>query len=203
MEFTFAGLPLPLRILPPHPMTDEEIMQFCFLNEGLPVERDEEGYLLIMTPAGSTTANKNLYIGRMLDIWAEQDGRGLAFDSNGGFNLPDGSMRAADAAWLSLTRWDSLSPSDQARYAPVCPEFVIELRSPSDSLRLLQRKMERWIENGAELAWLIDPIEKAVSIYRLNTSPQRLENPTQMTGEGPVAGLVLPLDRMFVKSERV
>ena len=196
-DFTLEGLSLPVRLLPPHPMSDQEIMQFCAKNEGLPIERDEEGYLLIMTPSGARTSNKNAYLSRMLDLWAEQDGRGLAFDSNAGFTLPDGSMRAPDAAWLSLDRWNALSPDEQARYSPVCPQFVVELHSPSDPLLSLHRKMDKWIENGAELAWLIDPLEKTVDIYRPGVAPEHLQGPLQVTGEGPVAGFVLPLARIF------
>lgn len=196
-EFTLAGLTLPVRILPSHPWSDEDIMQFCAKNEGLPVERDEEGYLLIMTPSGARTSNKNVYLSRMLDLWTEEDGRGLAFDSNAGFSLADGSMRSPDAAWVALDCWNALSPEDQARYSPLCPQFIVELRSPSDALRPLHRKMHKWIRNGAELAWLIDPIEKTVTIYRSGATPERLENPTEVTGEGPVAGFALPLARIF------
>ncbi len=148
MEYTFAGLPLPLRIKPPYPLTDDQLLRLSAKHKPVPIERDAEGYLLFMTPAGSITSHKNVYISRMLDQWAEDDGRGLAFDSNGGFTLPDGSMRAPDGAWIPLEKWDTLSHEQQTRYAPICPDFIIELRSESDSLSDLSRKMESWLING-------------------------------------------------------
>jgi Uma2 family endonuclease len=151
MNFALAEMPLPLRFRPETPMSDEELMRFCAANDALRVERDANGEILVITPAGSKTSKINMRIGRLLDEWAEKDGRGVAFDSNGGFTLPDGSMRAADAAWVALPRWKALSDADQSRYAPLCPDFVIELRSPSDSLTELKEKMEQWIANGAQL----------------------------------------------------
>ena len=197
MEFALTGLSLPLRIRPAVPMTDDELMAFCAKNDFYAIEREPDGELLVMTPAGSGTGRRNTSIIRHLDEWAENDGRGIAFDSNTGFTLPDGSMRSPDAAWLPQATWDALSPQDRARFAPVCPQFVIELRSPSDSLAELQAKMEMWIRNGALLAWLIDPQEKAVTIYRPGQKPERLDTISQVSGEGPVAGFVLPLDRVF------
>lgn len=141
-------------------MSDEELMRFCAANDFLRVERDANGEILVMTPAGSKISRMNSRITRLLDEWAEKDGRGVAFDSNGGFTLPDGSMRAADAAWVERKRWDALSERDQARYAPLCPDFVIELRSPSDILSDLEAKMKQWIANGAQVAWLINPEQK-------------------------------------------
>ncbi len=157
-------------------------MRFCAANDALRVERDANGEILVMTPAGSKTSKMNMRIGRLLDEWAEADGRGVAFDSNGGFTLPDGSMRAADAAWVALPRWKALSDADQSRYAPLCPDFVIELRSPSDSLPEFKEKMDLWIANGAQLAWLIDPMEQAVSVYRPDQQPELHSHPTSVHG---------------------
>ncbi len=178
-------------------MTDDELMRFCAANDALRVERDANGEILVMTPAGSRTSKMNLRIGRLLDEWAEADGRGVAFDSNGGFTLPDGSMRAADAAWIALPRWNALSDTDQSRFAPICPDFVIELRSPSDSLPELQQKMEQWIINGAQLAWLIDPIEQEVSVYRPGHNPEVHRHPTSIQGEGVMAGFELVMARIW------
>ena len=172
-------------------------MRFSAANEVLRVERDANGEILVMTPAGSRTSKINMRIGRLLDEWAEADGRGVAFDSNGGFTLPDGSMRAADAAWVSLPRWKALSDADQSRYAPLCPDFVIELRSPTDSLSELREKMQQWIANGAQLAWLIDPIERAVSIYRPGEEPEVHQYPTSVQGNGVMAGFELVMARIW------
>ena len=197
MEFALTGLPLPLRFRCAVPMTDDELLLFCAKNDFLAIERDANGDILVMTPSGTETSGSNSEINLELGLWNRRAGHGKVFDSNGGFTLPDGSMRAPDAAWLSIEKWNALTPKDRKRFAPVCPQFVIELRSPTDSLRELQAKMEMWIRNGAELAWLIDPVEKAVTIYRPGQQPERLDTLSQVSGEGPVAGFVLPLDRIF------
>ena len=150
-----------------------------------------------MTPAGGVTSNRNLYIGRILDAWTEEDGHGIAFDSSVGFTLPDNSMRSPDAAWVSLDRWNSVSFAERERFAKVTPEFVIELRSPSDTLPTCDRKMHIWMRNGVEVAWLIDPSARTVTIYRRGREAERFDSISQVAGEGPVAGFVLPLDRIF------
>lgn len=178
-------------------MSDDELMRFSAANEVLRVERDANGEILVMTPAGSKTSKMNMRIARLLDEWAEADGRGVTFDSNGGFTLPDGSMRAADAAWVKLEKWESLNAEDQARYAPLCPDFIIELRSQSDKLVTLQLKMSQWMTNGVQLAWLIDPIEQTVTIYRPNEEPEVLHHPKSIQGEGVVLGLELVMSRIW------
>ena len=198
MEFALTGLSLPLRIRPAVPMTDDELMVFCAKNDSIAIERDADGEIIVMSPSGAGTGSKNFEIALDLGIWNRRIGHGIAFDSNTGFTLADGSMRSPDASWLPLARWESLSAKDKARFAPICPEFVIKLRSPSDSLSELQMKMEMWIRNGALLAWLIDPQEKTVTIYRPGQQPERLDAISQVSGEDPVAGFVLPLDRIFI-----
>jgi len=197
MNFALQEMPLPLRFRPATPMSDEELMRFSAANEVLRVERDANGEILVMTPAGSRTSKMNSRITRFLDAWAEEDGRGVAFDSNGGFTLPDGSMRAPDAAWVELKKWESLSAEDQARYAPICPDFVIELRSQSDSLPELEAKMKQWIANGTKVAWLIDPEQRTVSIYRPDDRPEVLHHPTSVQGDGIVAGFELVMARIW------
>jgi Uma2 family endonuclease len=197
MNFNLSGMPVPLRFRPETPMSDEELMRFCAANDFLRVERDANGEILVMTAAGSKTSRMNSRITRLLDEWAEQDGRGIAFDSNGGFSLPDGSMRAADAAWVSLPRWKALSDADQSRYAPLCPDFVIELRSTSDSLPALKAKMELWVANGAALGWLIDPVEKAVHVYRPGSVPEVHHDPASVQGSSVMAGFELVMARIW------
>jgi len=197
MDFVVNGLELPVRITPAVPMSDDELMRFCAANGDLRVEREPNGELLVMTPAGGRTGNINIRISRFLDEWAEADGRGLAFDSSTGFTLPDGSMRAPDAAWVANRRWQKLSEKDQGRFAPICPDFVIELRSPSDSLTELRAKMNDWITNGAEVAWLIDPIEKSITVYRPGDSPEEHVNPSSVQGTGPITGFELVLPRVW------
>ena len=190
-----SGLPVRLRF--DRPMTDEELMRFCAVNDDLRVEREPNGEILVMTPANIKTSSMNSRINRLLDEWAEADGRGIVSGPDGGYTLPDGSMRAPDAAWVANRRWQALSKEDQGRFAPICPEFVIELRSPSDKLADLQAKMEMWITNGAEVAWLIDPLEKAVTIYRPGEQPEVLAQPTSVQGTGPIAGFELVLARIW------
>ncbi len=178
-------------------MTIDELLVFCAKNDFYAIEQEPDGELSIMAPAGGGTGRKNTQLILCLAQWAERDGRGIAFGSNIGFTLPDGSMRSPDSAWVSAKRWQALSQEDKARFPPVCPEFIIELRSPSDALLHLQRKMDMWIANGAELAWLIDPIEKSVTVYRLAQPPECLHGITEVNGEGPVHGFVLPLRSIF------
>ena len=178
-------------------MSDEELMRFCAVNDALRVEREPNGELLVMTPAGMKSGMRNGAIIGMLYVWAQDDGRGYAFDSNTGFNLKDGSMRSPDAAWVSAERHDSGLKVEGDQYAPFCPEFVIELRSASDRLADVETKMEQWMANGAELGWLIDPELKRVTIYRAGKEAERLEEPAVVMGDGPVAGFELAMKRIW------
>jgi Uma2 family endonuclease len=197
MEAMLSGIPLPALIRLAKPMTDEEFLRFSDENKPFKMEREANGDLLIMTPAGIRTGNKNRQIIQVLGAWADEDGRGLAFDSNTGFTMPDGAVRSPDAAWLSQQKYDSLSPEETERFGRVCPEFVIELVSQSQSSTDLHAKMLDWIANGAELAWLIDPSERTATVYRRDREPELLRAPTRLVGEGPVSGFLLPLDRIF------
>jgi Uma2 family endonuclease len=198
MNLALNQFELPIRISQGRPVTDEELMRLCAENNDLRVEREPNGEILVMTPANSRTSKMNLRIGRLLDEWAETDGRGIATGPDGGYTLPDSSMRVPDAAWVSNQRWHALSDKDQGRFAPICPEFVIELRSPSDKLPELQAKMAQWIANGAEVAWLIDPIEKAVTIYRPGGQPEQHAHPSSVQGTGPIAGFELVMARIWM-----
>jgi Uma2 family endonuclease len=197
MNLALAENELPVRLRFEHPVSDEELMRFCAENELMRVERDANGELIIMSPTGSEGAGVETDVTLELGIWARQDGRGRVFNSNAGFTLPDGSVRAADAHWVSWARWNALQPSERKSYARLCPEFVIEVRSENDSLSELQQKMQAWIANGAELAWLIDPSRKIVEIYRPGQPVDVQEGHTAVYGEGPVGGFVLELARIW------
>jgi Uma2 family endonuclease len=197
MNLAFSDAELPVRLRFARPMTDEELMRFCAENDPLRVERNAQGELIVMSPTGLEGSGWNSEIIADLTIWARQDGRGKVFDSNGGFTLPDGSMRAPDAAWVSWQRWNALSSDEQKRFGRIVPEFVIELRSASDNLVELQTKMEQWIANGTEVAWLIDPSRKTVEIYRPEEVPEIHAQPTSVQGSGPVAGFKLVLARIW------
>ena len=197
MNLSLAGVSLPLRLTPETPMSDEQLMAFCAANDVLRVERDANGDVIVMTPTGTASGGRNMDISTDLNIWSRRDGRGKAFDSSTGFMLPDGSMRSADAAWLLNHRWDALSKEQQRGFAPIYPDFIIELRSPSDNVLDLEAKMALWIANGVQLGWLIDPISETVSIYRRDGETDVLYHPTSVQGEGLIDGFELVMARIW------
>jgi Uma2 family endonuclease len=197
MNLALSEIELPVRLRLERPVTDEELMCFSADNELLRVERDANGELLVMTPSGNRTGRKNAYVIQMLGMWADADRRGYHFDSSTGFTLPDGSMRMPDAAWVEAARWDVLSEEEKDGFSPLCPDFVIELRSKTDRLPMLEEKMTMWIANGAKLAWLIDPERKVVAIYRAGQAVEVLEDPSSVQGDGVVAGFELVMERVW------
>ena len=197
MNLALAEFQLPIRISRERPISDEELLRLSEASSPLRLERDANGELIVMSPTGTGGGRIETRVIVDLGNWAREDGRGEAFGSNTGVKLPDGSVRAADAAWVSLLRLNSLSEAELKGYAPICPEFVIEVRSESDKLAELQAKMELWITNGAEVGWLIDPIEKAVTIYRAGEEAECLVGPTSVQGTGPVAGFELVMARVW------
>ena len=197
MNVSLSENDLPVRLRFERPMTDEELLLFCAENESLRVERDANGELIVMSPTWSETSSKNAYLTYQVMKWGEETGSGMTFDSNGGFTLPDSSVRSADAAWISWVRWNALTDEQRQGFARVCPQFVIELRSSSDRLTDVQEKMQLWIANGSELGWLIDPSRKVVEIYRPGCEVEVLEGGSAVEGDGPVAGFVLELGRIW------
>jgi len=197
MSFALAEIALPIRVRPENPMTDDEFMSFCAANEPLRFERDANGEIIVMSPTGTEGGSVELDVAGELRDWARQDGRGKVLGPNSGCKLADGSIRAADAAWVSWPRWNSIDAAERKRCARVCPEFIIEVRSESDRLPPLEAKMNLWIDNGVELAWLVDPQEKAVTIYRPGQEPECLVEPTSVQGNGPVAGFELIMERIW------
>jgi Uma2 family endonuclease len=197
MNSALAGMRPPFRFRPETPMSDEDLMRFCAANDIARVEREVNGEILVMSPAGNRTGRRNAAIISALDTWAQKDGRGYVFDSSTGFTLADGSMRSPDAAWVEATRWNALSKADQNRFSPICPDFLIELRSKTDDLAALEAKMARWISNGAKLAWLIDPDRQTVAVYRDGEQPAVHHHSTSMQGTGPIAGFELTMARIW------
>lgn len=151
----------------PDAISDEAFYRLCRANQNLRIERNAKGEIEIMAGTGGKTAIIEAEIGRQLSEWNRQKRLGKTFGASGGFKLKNGSIRLADAAWMSNERWNALSPEEQARFVPA-PDFVVEIRSPSDSLSDLQEKMREWIQNGARLAWLVNPQDETVFIYREN-----------------------------------
>jgi len=195
MNLALDELVPPVHLRVDRPITDEELLRFCRDNELLRVERDANGELIIMSPTGTEGGGTELDIGTELNIWARQDGRGRALGPNAGVKLPDTSVRAADVAWVSWERYNR--STGQKGYRQLVPEFVIELRSDSDSLSDVRAKMHAWLENGVDLAWLIDPSRKTVEIYRPGQAMEEQIGHSAVYGEGPVAGFVLELGKVW------
>ncbi len=178
-------------------LTDEQFLRLCSDNGDLRIELTAQKVLVIMSPAGSKTGWRNARLTQRLANWAEQDDTGLAFDSSAGFTLPNGAKRAPDASWVRRERWDALSEEEQEVFAPLCPDFVVELRSPSDSLAMTQEKMREYIDNGAQLGWLIDPRTQRVYIYRPGEAPVCLEQPTILSAEPVLPGFVFNVQEIW------
>ncbi|BAZ17571.1 hypothetical protein NIES4071_94510 [Calothrix sp. NIES-4071] len=174
-------------------LTDEQFFQLCQANKDLRFERTATGELVIMPPVGGESSNRNGRLNQQLFNWADADGTGIAFDSSGGFKLPNGADRSPDASWVKLERWDALTPQQQTRFLPLCPDFVVELLSPSDSLKATQEKMKEYRDNGVRLGWLINRKTKQVEIYRIGQEVEVLDNPSILLGEDVLPGFVLNL----------
>jgi Uma2 family endonuclease len=174
-------------------LTYEEFYQLCQVNPEAKLELTARGELVIMSPTGGTTGNRNFELYIDLGIWNRQTKLGKVFDSSTMFRLPSGALRSPDAAWISLERWNQLTTEEQDEFPPICPDFVVEIRSSSDSLISLQKKMQEYMDNGTRLGWLIDPKKQTVEIYRRGREKEILANPTQLSGEDVLPGFVLNL----------
>ena len=197
MNLRLSDSILPLTLRPAVRLSDEDLLRLSLDNHPYKLERTAQGEITVMTPVGGIGGTQETYVASQLFLWAEDTGRGIAFGSNTGFNLPDGSCLAPDAAWLSLPRWRALTPEEQAGYPPLCPEFVIEIRSRSDARPTLEAKMQLWMQNGAELAWLLDPANREVILYRPDTDPETISAPDQLAGTGSVEGFTLNTGRLW------
>ncbi len=197
MNLVLEHIELPIRIRTERLMTDSELLEFCRANEPARVERDADGELIVMSPTGTEGGSMETEVAIELGVWARGDGRGRVLGSNTGMTLPDGSVRAADAAWIGWDRWNALTPAQRKSYARLCPEFVVEVRSESDGLAELQDKMAMWIANGVELAWLIDPKRRVVEVYRAGEAAEIHEDPTIVQGSGCVRGFELVMARVW------
>ena len=187
-----------LQMPPELQMTDEQFFEFCQINRGLRIERNKLGQISIMPPTGSETGNRNFNIALQLGIWAEQDSTGICFDSSTGFKLSTGAERSPDACWIKVDRWNTLSPQQQQLFAPICPDFVVELRSSSDNLKPLQEKIVEYMqEPGIQLGWLIDRKHRKVYIYRPGLEVECLDNPATVNGEGVMPGFALNMSKIW------
>lgn len=178
-------------------MPDEQFYQFCLSNPELRIERSALGEITIMPPAFSDTGNRNLKISQQVANWADSDGTGEVFDSSAGFTLPNGATRSPDTSWILAARWNALTDEQKASFAPIVPDFVIELRSASDTLKSLQEKMQEYIENGVRLGLLIDRKAREVYLYRSGQLPEVLDNPDGVSCEPELTGFVLKMAKIW------
>ena len=190
-------MPVVIKLHPGVAMTDEQFFEFCQINSEHQFERTAQGELVIMSPTGAESGKRNFNLTVQLGIWVQQDGTGIGFDSSTGFTLPNGAVRSPDASWIRHSRWEAISAEQRKKFAPICPDFVVELRSETDDLTLLQDKMQDYINNGAALGWLIDPIEKRGYVYQPNAAVQQLNNPATLSGDPILPGFVLNLSQIW------
>ncbi len=190
-------LPLIVHLRPVLDLTDDQFFEFCQINRDLRMERTAQGELIVMPPAGGETGDRNAEITMQLRLWAKRDGTGTSFDSSTGFTLPNTAVRSPDAAWVKKSRLAKLTAKQKKKFLPLCPDFAIELRSPTDNLRVLRSKMQEYLDNGAQLAWLIDPEKKQVHIYRPQAPIEQLQAPQTVSGDPVLIGFVLDLREIW------
>lgn len=189
--------PVVLHLKPAVELENDQFFELCQINRDLRIERNAQGELLIMPPAGGKTSERNAEITMQLRIWAKRDGTGLSFDSSGGFVLTNDAVRSPDAAWVRRSRLESLTAEQRKKFIPLCPDFVLELRSPTDPLGILQSKMQEYLDNGAQLGWLIDPETQRVYVYRPASPIEYLDKPDLLTGDPVLDGFVLDLREIW------
>lgn len=177
--------------------TSDEFFDLCQTNPTLQMERTAAGEVIVMSPADSKTSARNAGITGQLWQWNEDSELGITFDSSGGFHLPNGADRSPDAAWILAERWNALTPREQQKFAPICPDFVVELRSSSDYMPDLRDKMQEYIDNGARLGWLIDPETPTVEIYEPGEEVETLYNPERVAGDPVLPGFLLNMKRVW------
>jgi Uma2 family endonuclease len=179
-------------------MTDEQFWQLCQQNRDVKFERTAKGDLIIMTPTGGETGGYNAELIYQLQGWSRaRREQGISFDSSTGFKLPSGADRSPDAAWVRRERWVSLTPAQRKKFPPLCPDFVVELKSPSDDLTTLQAKMQEYLESGLQLGWLLDPDTQTVYIYRAGQEVEVCVGATELSGEAVLPDFVLDLTTVW------
>jgi Uma2 family endonuclease len=171
--------------------SDDELYAFCLANPELHIERDETGHIIITPPTGLESSFTNNDLQTEVSIWNRKTKSGRVSDSNGGYTLPDRSMRAPDVGWVSKERLMSVLPEELKKFAHVCPDFVIEVRSESDNLTELQAKMDKWLLNGVRLGWLVDPQSKTTTVYRPDQKPEEKPFTETLSGENLLVGFTL------------
>ena len=194
--------PLVVHTRPAIDLDEEEFFRFCQINRDLQIERTAEGDIVIIAPEAGSSGRGGTKLVALFDHWAEQDGTGEVFGSSTGFNLPNGATRSPDVAWVRNERLDALTEEQWRKFLPLCPDFALELRSPSDGLKRLEEKMEEYCRNGAQLAWLLDPERKRVHVYRPGAAVEILDDPKSLSGEPLLRRFVLEVPKIWAAVER-
>jgi Uma2 family endonuclease len=190
-----TALTLPLKVDLKHVyLTDEQFYQLCISNPDLAIERSAKGVLIVMPPVGGDSGNREINLGGELYIWNKETNLGKVFSSSTMFKLPGGGDRSPDAAWVELSRWQALTPEQRQKFPPLAPDFVIELRSRTDSLEMLQEKMQEYMDSGVRLGWLFDPQAQQVEIYRQGHTKEVRSLPTQLSGEMVLPGFTFQVE---------
>ncbi|GET41001.1 Uma2 family endonuclease [Microseira wollei] len=174
-------------------LNDEQFERICQANRDLKLERTAKGNLVIMALTGGETGRRNIKLSARLENWSDESNLGVAFDSSTGFRLPNGAIRSPDAAWVRLDRWQALNSEQRKKIVPLCPDFLVELASPSDEVEDIREKMQEYLANGLLLGWLIEPSTQTVEIYRLNQPVEILNQPATLSGENILPEFVLNL----------
>ncbi len=178
-------------------LTDEQFEQLAAANRDLRLELTAQGKLIIMPPTGGETGDRNFELDGQLWYWNRQTRLGKAFDSSTGFRLPKGGTRSPDVAWISIERWEALTPTQRKKFLPLCPDFAVELVSETDDVEETRAKMQEYVNNGLRLGWLINPKTRQVEIYRPNQEVEVLQSPARLSGEGILPGFILDLQPIF------
>jgi Uma2 family endonuclease len=189
--------PVVLQLTPVVNLTDDQLFELCQLNRDWRIEYTAQGELIVMPPTGGETSNRNAELTFQVQSWARQDQTGVAFDSSGGFKLPNGATRSPDAAWVRRSRLTGLTKEQKQKFLPLCPDFAIELRSPTANLRAVLDKMQEYLDNGAQLGWLLDPLTRRVHVYRPQRSPEILEAPITVSADPLLPSFVLDLRKIW------
>lgn len=179
------------------PLTEEQFEELCRNNRDLKFEVSSKGELIIVAPTSPESGWRNIKLSSKVEIWSEEDGSGIAFDSSTLFNFPNGAKRSPDVSWMTKEKWEAVPPSERRKFSHVVPDFVIELLSPTDSLAAVKAKMAEYIENGVRLGWLIDPDDMKVYVYRTDSEPEVLDDPEKVLGENVLPGFELNLGQIW------
>jgi Uma2 family endonuclease len=194
--------PLVIRTRPAFQVNDDQFFEFCQLNRDLQMERSAEGDILIMAPEAGSSGRGGSKLVYLFERWAEGEGTGQVFGPSTGFTLPSGAIRSPDIAWVRNDRLEALTQEDWNRFLPLCPDFVLELRSPSDSMSNLDEKMAEYRDNGAQLGWLLDPVARQVHVYRAGAAVEIFQDPQSISGEPVLRGFNLDVPQIWAVMQR-